>query len=95
VEDLERKSRQQTEQVFSYKEQITSLQAEVKMKGSQYEGRRQIVLLLLFHHQLLVPVLQYPSCVLIHLSCPILSLTCFKVILTTNSSTKQAIVFIK
>ena len=60
MEDLERKSRQQTEQVFSYKEQITSLQAEVKMKGSQYEGRRQIVLLLLlllFHHQLLVPVL--------------------------------------
>lgn len=41
VEDLERKCRQQTEQIFGYKEQITSLQAEVKMKGSQFEERLQ------------------------------------------------------
>ncbi|XP_052762875.1 leucine-rich repeat-containing protein 45-like [Mya arenaria] len=41
VEDLERKTRQQTEQIFGYKEQITSLQAEIKMKGSQFEERLQ------------------------------------------------------
>lgn len=41
MEDLERKCRQQTEQIFGYKEQITSLQAEIKMKGSQYEERLQ------------------------------------------------------
>ncbi|XP_060581578.1 leucine-rich repeat-containing protein 45-like [Ruditapes philippinarum] len=41
VEDLERKCRQQTEQIFGFKEQITSLQAEIKMKGSQYEERLQ------------------------------------------------------
>ncbi|KAH3864420.1 leucine-rich repeat-containing protein 45-like isoform X2 [Dreissena polymorpha] len=41
VEDLERKCRQQTEQMFAFKEQTTSLQAEIKVKGSQYEERLQ------------------------------------------------------
>jgi len=33
--------RQQSEQIFGLKEQVTGLQAEVKMKGSQYEERLQ------------------------------------------------------
>lgn len=39
VEDLERKCRQQQEQIYDLKEQVTHLQSELTMKGSQYEGQ--------------------------------------------------------
>ena len=42
-DDLDRKCRQQQEQIFELKEQLTHLQAELKLKGSQFEGFR-------FHH---------------------------------------------
>ncbi|KAK7111802.1 leucine-rich repeat-containing protein 45-like [Littorina saxatilis] len=38
-DDLDRKCRQQQEQIFELKEQNTHLQAELKMKGSQFEER--------------------------------------------------------
>ena len=38
TEDLERRCRQQQDQIFELKEQVTSLQAELKMKGSQFDG---------------------------------------------------------
>ena len=42
-DDLDRKCRQQQEQIFELKEQLTHLQAELKLKGSQFEGFH-------FHH---------------------------------------------
>ncbi|KAL5017929.1 hypothetical protein ScPMuIL_003651 [Solemya velum] len=42
VEDLERKCRQQQEQIFELKEQVTHLQAEMKIKGSQFDERIQL-----------------------------------------------------
>lgn len=41
TEDLERRCRQQQDQIFELKEQVTSLQAELKMKGSQFDERLQ------------------------------------------------------
>lgn len=38
VEDLDRKCRMQQEQIFELKEQITHLQAEMKLKGSHFDG---------------------------------------------------------
>ncbi|XP_050392919.1 leucine-rich repeat-containing protein 45 [Patella vulgata] len=41
VEDLDRKLKQNQEQLYEYKEQITHLQAELTMKGSHYDERIQ------------------------------------------------------
>uniref|UniRef100_K1RCY5 Leucine-rich repeat-containing protein 45 n=1 Tax=Magallana gigas TaxID=29159 RepID=K1RCY5_MAGGI len=41
VEDLDRKCRMQQEQIFELKEQITHLQAEMKLKGSHFDDRIQ------------------------------------------------------
>ncbi|XP_046380358.2 leucine-rich repeat-containing protein 45-like [Haliotis rufescens] len=41
VDDLDRKCRNQQEQVFELKEQITHLQAELKLKGTQFDERLQ------------------------------------------------------
>lgn len=38
AEDLDRKCRMQQEQIFELKEQITHLQAEMKLKGSHFDG---------------------------------------------------------
>ncbi|KAL8619252.1 hypothetical protein ACOMHN_050033 [Nucella lapillus] len=38
-DDLDRKCRQQQEQIFELKEQLTHLQSELKLKGSQFEER--------------------------------------------------------
>lgn len=38
TEDLDRKCRMQQEQIFELKEQITHLQAEMKLKGSHFDG---------------------------------------------------------
>ncbi|XP_076444384.1 leucine-rich repeat-containing protein 45-like [Babylonia areolata] len=38
-DDLDRKCRQQQEQIFELKEQVTHLQSELKLKGSQFEER--------------------------------------------------------
>ncbi|KAK7501490.1 hypothetical protein BaRGS_00007294 [Batillaria attramentaria] len=40
-DELDRKCRQQQEQVFDLKEQVTHLQSELKLKGSQFEERLQ------------------------------------------------------
>ena len=40
AEDLDRKCRMQQDQIFELKEQITHLQAEQKLKGSHFEGKR-------------------------------------------------------
>lgn len=40
-EDLERRCKQQQDQIFELKEQITHLQAEVKLKGSHFDERIQ------------------------------------------------------
>ncbi|CAL1532646.1 unnamed protein product [Lymnaea stagnalis] len=39
VDDLERKCRQQQEQIYDFKEQITHIQSELTLKGSQFEER--------------------------------------------------------
>lgn len=40
-DELDRKCRQQQEQIFDLKEQLTHLQSELKLKGSQFEERLQ------------------------------------------------------
>lgn len=40
-DELDRKCRQQQEQIFELKEQLTHLQSELKLKGSQFEERLQ------------------------------------------------------
>ena len=46
VDDLERKTRHQQEQIYELKEQATHLQSELTLKGAQFDGDSMFYLLI-------------------------------------------------